>query len=69
MPIEVTAEELGGLLFSIHEHGKVAGEKGNQIVYKESDIIKLLTKLGYPLPVWGKVIRIDEFNPVPYPRG
>lgn len=85
----IPADDLGGLLFSIHTHAaqllkskymfrcngcgqKKArclcepGEKymndGAEIVYREKDVIKLLVKLGFPEPVWGKSISIDEYN-------
>lgn len=52
---QLTAEQLGGLLFSIHDH-----LNEGQIIYHEEDIIKLFTKLGYPEPVWGISLNIDD---------
>lgn len=59
---EITAKELGGLLFNIHSHAETEYfDNPDQIVYKEDDIILLLTKLGYPIPEWGENIDIDKF--------
>jgi len=57
MPHNIDAETLGGLLFDIHTHAN------GHIVYKEADIILLLTKLGYPTPVFGKRVSLEAFNP------
>ncbi len=57
----VTAEEIGGLLFGIHEH--IEHKDGtDDIIYYEKDIIKLLVKLGFPKPKWGKSIEISKFK-------
>ncbi len=58
---KVTAEEIGGLLFGIHEHIVHKNGKEN-IIYYEKDIIRLLVKLGFPKPVWGKSIKISNFK-------
>lgn len=55
-----TGEEIGGLLFGIHEHNERTGE----IIYYEKDIIRLLVKLGHPKPVWGKSIELDKFKTI-----
>ncbi len=54
---KITGEEIGGLLFNIHTH-----MDNGEIVYKEKDIIKLLTKLGLPEPIWGGNIDINKFK-------
>lgn len=61
--VNITPEDLGGLLFGIHSHAEHEQYNPGQIVYREDDIIKLLVKLGFPEPVWGKSIDLDEFNP------
>lgn len=48
---KITAEELGKLLFNIHEH-IVHDDGTDSIIYYEKDIIKLLVKLGLPKPNW-----------------
>lgn len=76
---EISAENLGGLLFSIHRHiGEfVKNEKhlrksmikykdGGDIIYREDDIIKLLVFLGYPEPIWGKSITLAEYYDLAY---
>ena len=65
--------DLGGLLFSIHKHiGEYAVLDGEMeehvtnpdlIVYEEKDIVELLKKLGFPEPVWGKVIPMSGWIP------
>lgn len=52
----ISAEDLGGLLFSIHHHD----EEGD-LIYREDDVIALLKKLGFPEPIWGKSINIDDY--------
>lgn len=60
----ISAENLGGLLFGIHSHAEIENDiDPEQIVYREEDIIKLLKKLGFPEPVWGKSIDIDSYDP------
>lgn len=58
MEKRATAEEIGGLLFGIHEHNEKTGE----IIYYEKDIIKLLVILGRPKPVWGESIDLNKFK-------
>lgn len=58
---KITAKQIGGLLFGIHEHIEHKNGKSN-IIYYEKDIIKLLVKLGFPKPIWGESIDIDEFD-------
>lgn len=63
MKTKITAEELGGLLFNIHEH--IVHEDGtDDVIYYEKDIIKLLVKLGLPKPVWGKSIELKNFKKI-----
>lgn len=56
----VKPEELGGMLFTIHTHANLV--KGEQIIYKEADIIKLLEALGHPKPIFGTVLTIEEYE-------
>lgn len=61
MRTKITAEEMGGLLFNIHEH--IVHEDGtDDVIYYEKDIVRLLVKLGFPKPVWGKNIGINKFK-------
>lgn len=48
----VTGEELGTMLFNIHEH-IVHKDETDDIIYYEKDIIKLFIKLGFPKPIFG----------------
>lgn len=67
----ISAEDLGGLLFGIHDHAGnfavLGGEMGdhvidpNAVIYREEDIISLLRALGFPEPVWGKIIKIEDY--------
>ena len=58
---KVSAEQIGGLLFGIHEH-ITHKDKTEHVIYYEKDIIKLLVKLGFPKPVWGESIEISKFK-------
>jgi len=55
---EVTAKELAGLLFNIHQHDSETGE----IIYKEKDLLPILKALGLPEPEWGSCITLEEFT-------
>lgn len=58
---QITAEEIGGLLFGIHSH--IEHKDGtDDIIYYEADIIRLLVKLGFPKPKWGKSIDLSRFK-------
>lgn len=54
----ILAEDLGGLLFGIHHHHPC----NDKIIYYEDDLIKLLVKLGFPKPKWGKALNINEYE-------
>lgn len=52
---KITAEEIGGLLFNIHDH--ILHKNGtDDIIYYEKDIIRLFVKLGSPKPIWVKIL-------------
>lgn len=53
-----TPKELGGMLFSIHQHHPQTEE----IIYFEKDIIHLLKILGHPKVEWGENINIEDFK-------
>lgn len=72
---KVTAEHLGGLLFSIHSHigefvkdkkhlrkSMVKNKDGGDIIYKEDDLIEVLKVLGLPEPKWGLCITVDKYK-------
>lgn len=68
----VSPEELGGLLFGIHDHaanlcvpeGECEDHVKNpdEIIYHESDVIELLKTLGFPEPVWGESLTFEQFK-------
>lgn len=48
---KITGEELGQLLYDIHEH--IEHKDGSDdIIYYEKDLVKLLVKLGLPKPIF-----------------
>jgi hypothetical protein len=51
-------EQIGGMLFTIHQHHPETDE----IIYYESDIIKLLKALGHPEPKFGHILEIEDFK-------
>lgn len=55
---KATAEQLGGMLFSIHHHHP----ETEKIIYYEEDVVKLLKALGHPEPKFGNVLTIDDFK-------
>lgn len=57
----ITARQIGGLLFGIHEH-TTHPDKSEHVVYYEEDVIRLLVKLGFPKPIWGEHIDIKKFK-------
>lgn len=56
----ITPEVMAGLLHGIHDHHP----KTEKIIYHEDDIIKLLTKLGYPKPKWGISLDLKKFKAI-----
>lgn len=54
----VDGKTIAGLLHGIHDHHP----KTERIIYHEEDIIKLLTKLGYPKPKWEISLDLDKFK-------
>lgn len=46
------------MLFTIHQHHPETDE----IIYYESDIIKLLKALGHPEPKFGHILEIEDFK-------
>ena len=54
----VTPEDLGGLLFGIHNHHP----ENEKVIYYEEDIINLLKLFKFPEPVWGKVIKLEDYG-------
>ena len=53
----IIPEELGGLLFNIHQHD----EKTEKIIYFEEDLLPILEAIGLPIPVWGKNLTLSEY--------
>lgn len=56
--IDITPEELGSMLFVLHEH--YPNKKG-KIFYYESDLLKLFEAIGIPQPVWGGQLKIEDY--------
>lgn len=56
---KVTGEELGKLLFNIHEH-IVHKDETDDIIYYEKDIIKLFVKLGLPKPIFAEDVKVKS---------
>jgi hypothetical protein len=48
----IDARELGRKLFSMHTHAELCDPE--EIVYREADVINLLTSLGLPAPKFGE---------------
>lgn len=59
MPYEKTGYQLAIILFGIHTHGGMC--KPDEIVYREKDIIRMLTELGYPEPDFKQLGKINQF--------
>lgn len=56
---QITGEQLGGLLFGIHQHDD---RRGGKIFYYEKDLLKILKFAGLPAPEWGKSYTIKELK-------
>ena len=54
----IDGKTIAGLLHGIHHHHP----KTEVIIYYEDDIIRLLTKLGYPKPKWEISLDLDKFK-------
>jgi hypothetical protein len=48
----IDASELGRKLFPLHTHAELCDPE--EIVYREADVINLLTSLGLPAPKFGE---------------
>lgn len=49
----LSREDMAHELFAIHSHAQLVYEENpEQIVYKETDVIALLERLGFPTPDW-----------------
>lgn len=55
--IDITPEELAGLLHRIHTH-----DKKGLIIYPELELLEVLRAIGLPEPKWGVSLTIEEFN-------
>lgn len=56
---KITGEELGQLLYNIHEH-IVHKDGSDDIIYYEKDLIKLFVKLGLPKPIFEEEIEAKK---------
>ena len=70
MSRKITGEELGGLLFGIHDHiwDDENSDQNTPTVYHEEDILELFRKIGLPEVVWGGFIRLKTFSLDPEER-
>lgn len=54
---KITGEELGALLFAIHDHHPETEE----IIYNKKDLFPILKAIGLPEPIFGKSMKLKEY--------